>query len=222
MKDRTGILCVIVLKIMILIKWKVFFEIFSSMIRQSSSLLANSCKSSLLLVNHSTELQTNVWNFGKHIDTAHKIWLELNEFKKCHDITAPNTLLNAVYLDDLGLAVPDFRNKSEIVQNSYDKCVKLFDKHCDLALENLEGLRNENTNEDAIESLKSILNLMKASTIFWKNKKSNSVTFHLFTVHTEVKKLSTWTLEDRAWDQSQVLPFKFILPDLLHWRTNLS
>jgi hypothetical protein len=98
------------------------------------------------------------------MDLAHKIWLELSEYQKTPNIPKSNTLLNALCLDSGHIeSATGLNSRSEIVQKSFLKCIKLFDEHCNLALNHLDGLRNENTNDDAIESLKSILNLMKGS-----------------------------------------------------------
>ncbi len=110
-------------------------------------------------------MQLNVWNFANNIDLIHKIWLELHQFQKHQDITKPHTLLNAIYLDNYRIDNVENNNDVEQVQNAIAKSVKIFEKHYDLAVDNLNSIRSETTNEDAMESLKSILNLMKASVV---------------------------------------------------------
>ena len=48
----------------------------------TSSLLSNSAKAALLLVQHSPKLQEVAKVFAKNLDIAHKIWSEIKEIKK--------------------------------------------------------------------------------------------------------------------------------------------
>ena len=67
----------------------------------SSSLLANSAKASLLLVKHSTKTQEAAANFALNLDLAYKIWSDLIAFKKdCNQAINKNeTIVNAIYKD---------------------------------------------------------------------------------------------------------------------------
>lgn len=67
----------------------------------SSSLLANSAKASLLLVRHSSKVQEAAANFARNLDLAYKIWSDLIAFKKdCnHAINKTETIVNAIYKD---------------------------------------------------------------------------------------------------------------------------
>jgi len=60
---------------------------------------------------------------------------------------------------------PSSSNETNELLNSYvlNDCKLLFEDHYNLAMQNLEQLENENSEKEAIASLKSILNLMKSS-----------------------------------------------------------
>ena len=125
------------------------------MFRSSSSLLANSCKAASLLVNHSIEMQENVWNFANNFDITHKIWIELNQFKKDDYQLKKNSLLNAIYEDKC-------KKNEDSIDILFQNGLDLFDKHYNESIKFLNFIKSKNnTNDKAVCTLESILNLMK-------------------------------------------------------------
>lgn len=124
----------------------------------SSSLLANSAKSAMVLVKHSPTLQEAAFKFAIHLDISHKIWSEFMKYNKDKNHLNKNeTLFRAVYLDKIS-------SESELdAENILGDCKLLFNEHYSLALKHLKSLEagSENGDADAIESLESILNVMK-------------------------------------------------------------
>lgn len=112
----------------------------------------------MVLVKHSTTLQDVAFNFALNLDIAHKIWSELYKYKKNQNrLVEKDTLFDAIYQD-----------KYRGIVAEYDKhvigdCKVLFESHYSLALQNLRFLEtnSQNSDSDAIESLESILNVMK-------------------------------------------------------------
>lgn len=148
---------------------KIWLENINS---NSSSLLANSAKSSMVLVKHSQALQEVAYNFGMHLDITHKIWTELNNYKKDDEyLTKKNTLFNAIHNDKFQLkSLNNATNVEKNVSYSNDEqevvlneCKLLFNYHYLLASEHLKSLamNAENSDQTAVDSLKSILNVMK-------------------------------------------------------------
>jgi hypothetical protein len=122
--------------------------------RSSSSLLANSCKAAAVLVDHSAEVQNNIWYFANNFDITHKIWIELNQFKKDNDVLKQNSLINAIYNDKYnGVEEID----SEVL---FKDCLELFDKHFNESIYYLSLICDKN-DEETMSTLDSILNLMK-------------------------------------------------------------
>lgn len=142
-----------------------FFQ-FSS----SSSLLANGCKASLILVNHTYDgIQENIWNFAKNLDIVHKLWSELSEYKRDGVLLKSETLLNAIYMEKYldGKAKKQSLNELEnkldynLRKSVLNDSIFIFNKHYDLAIKYLGLAENPNSQPDAIASLKAILSLMK-------------------------------------------------------------
>ncbi len=140
-------------------------------------MLSNSAKAALLLVQHSPKLQEVAKVFAKNLDIAYKIWSEIKELKKDEKnfnlIEKPDTMMNAIYNDKYknltnlndekegaSLNTP---TKEAITSYILNDCKLLFDKHYQLALDSLRELENEHSEEAAIKSLKSILDVMKNS-----------------------------------------------------------
>jgi geranylgeranyl pyrophosphate synthase len=129
----------------------------------SSSLLANSARAALLLVKHSSKQQEIAWMFGKNLAIAHKIWSELMDFRKDKTLKE-DTILNAVYKDNCAsLEAPTQSNKevNNSLENIRSECENLFATHYSLAMDNLKSLESEDSQQDALTSLRSILYLMK-------------------------------------------------------------
>ena len=135
----------------------------------------------MLLVSHPSNLQEIAWNFAFHLDIAHKIWSDLYNFKQDENfLNNSDSILNAVYRDNYELKSPINQAKKSFISNIFDyskksidenlilnelfeDCKLIFDKHYKIALTNLDQLENEFSQKDAISSLKSILNVMKST-----------------------------------------------------------
>ena len=126
----------------------------------------------MVLVKHSQALQEVAYNFGMHLDITHKIWTELNNYKKDDEyLTKKNTLFNAIHNDKFQLkSLNNATNVEKNVSYSNDEqevvlneCKLLFNYHYLLASEHLKSLamNAENSDQTAVDSLKSILNVMK-------------------------------------------------------------
>lgn len=138
----------------------------------SSSLLANSARSAMLLVDHPLSLQDTAFEFAMHLDISHKIWLEFVTYKndKRH-INKRNSLFGAIYHDRYRVSeeCEDVDDSQEYIddhrfnENLLGDVRVLFDNHYNLALKNLQSLevKAENSDTNAIETLRSILNAMK-------------------------------------------------------------
>ncbi len=113
----------------------------------------------MLLVNHSVKTQENVWNFANNFDITHKIWIELNQYKKDDKLFKPNSLLNAIYIDKTKLNREISRPDAEIFQDG----LQLFDKHFNETVKFLNLISMKYNLTDEINSLDSILNLMKVN-----------------------------------------------------------
>lgn len=146
---------------------KIWYESINS---NSSSLLANSAKASVLLVRHSVNLQNLVYHFAHNLDVTHKIWSDLTDFNKSlsnepvHFINIfknrPNSIINAVYKDKY----VNNMTLNESIEYILSDCRLLFDTHYSQAMNILEKLEKEPDSEpNSIASLKSILNVMKNS-----------------------------------------------------------
>ena len=123
--------------------------------RSSSSLLANSCKAAAILVDHSFEIQNNIWLFANNFDITHKIWIELNQFKKANDLLKPNSLINAIYNDK-------YNGEQIDADVLFKDCLNLFDKHFNESVYYLSLISDKNNiDEETMNTLDSILNLMK-------------------------------------------------------------
>ncbi|RNA16835.1 decaprenyl-diphosphate synthase subunit 2 [Brachionus plicatilis] len=162
-------------KITFLKKW---YENINS---KSSSLVSNSAKSAMLLVSHQPDLQEIAWNFAFHLDITHKIWSDLYHFKQDESILSnPDSILNAVYRDKYELKSPINQEKKSFISNWFDyskksidnnlilnelfeDCKLIFQKHYKIAWTNLDQLENEYSQKDAILSLRSILSVMKST-----------------------------------------------------------
>lgn len=98
------------------------------------------------------------------------------EFKNAINlINKQGTLLNSIFLDNKC----DFKNEysKDIIENEkliesldsnlklklIEECRHMFDNHYIIAIELLDTLINENSEYEAVSSLRSILNLMKES-----------------------------------------------------------
>ncbi len=140
-------------------------------------MLSNSAKASLLLVEHSPKLQEVAKVFAKNLDIAHKIWCEIKEMKRDDKnfnlLEKPDTIMNAIYNDKYknltnlndekegtSLNTP---TKEALTSYILNDCKLLFDNHYRVALDSLKDLENEHSEEAAINSLKSILDVMKNS-----------------------------------------------------------
>ena len=141
------------------------------MYSNSSSLLANSAKSAMVLVKHSPTLQDVAFNFALNLDISHKIWSELIKNKKgSNRVNEQNTLLNAIYQDNyknmnLLNDSSSQTNLTEYNKKVIEDCKVLFESHYSLALQNLSFIKtnSQNSDSEAIESLESILNVMKST-----------------------------------------------------------
>lgn len=129
----------------------------------------------MVLVKHSPALQEVAYNFGMQLDITHKIWTELNNYKKEDDyLKKTNTLFKAIHTDKFqNLKI---QHNGENVETNYiysndeenavlKECELLFDNHYSLALGHLESLEMnaENSDKTAVDSLRSILNVMKST-----------------------------------------------------------
>jgi geranylgeranyl pyrophosphate synthase len=126
----------------------------------------------MLLVNNSFELQELAWNFAKNLDISFKIWNEMIEYKDDQSlVTQPDTLMNAIYLDNYKYSSIQNLSKSEsnldqeiteqVKGEIINECRGLFEKHYQIAIDHLKLIQNENSQTDAITSLRSILNTMR-------------------------------------------------------------
>jgi len=146
-------------------------------VSNTSSLLSNSAKAALLLVQHSPKLQEVAKVFAKNLDIAHKIWSEIKEIRKDEKefdlIEKPDTIMNAIYNDKYKNLTNLNDEKEGTTLNTSTKealrsyiindCKLIFEKHHQIALDSLVELENEYSEEAAIKSLKSILDVMKNS-----------------------------------------------------------
>ena len=127
-------------------------------------MLANSCKAAAILVGHSVEVQNSMWSFANNFDITHKIWIELNQFKKDDELLKENSLLNAIYKDKYD---GEQINADILFNNGLD----LFDKHFNESIYYLNQVSDKyNIDEDTINTLDSILNLMKLNLDLHINK----------------------------------------------------
>lgn len=161
------------------------------LLSNSSSLLANSAKSALILAKQSANLQEVAHSFAKHLDITYKIWLELNDYKKDSSIiNKPDTLMNAVYLDTVmnenldntaaaetvmrgsrcltmeqrvALNITERSRTDSADQRVINECKNLFHNHLTVAMETLSLLQNPYSESEAIKSLTSILNIMQST-----------------------------------------------------------
>ena len=117
------------------------------MYSNSSSLLANSAKSAMVLVKHSPTLQDVAFNFALNLDISHKIWSELIKNKKgSNRVNEQNTLLNAIYQDNyknmnLLNDSSSQTNLTEYNKKVIEDCKVLFESHYSLALQNLSFIK---------------------------------------------------------------------------------
>ncbi len=136
----------------------------------TTSLLANSAKSAMLLVKHSQHMCHAAWMFAKHLDITYKIWSELTDFKANKTrLNEPRSVLNAIFVDKYSATcedtlVPDNNCDDEnIGRLVYDECKSLLNEHYEQAMESLDELDNESSEKEAVASLKSILVFMRDS-----------------------------------------------------------
>jgi hypothetical protein len=131
-------------------------------LRGSSSLLANSCRASQLLVHHSSTKQQNAFNFALNLDITHRIYIDLNDYLKDSCTVRPNSLPNAIYKDKYSNeSLENDSLREKIIQES----IGLLNKHYLLASDYLKLIQQSNNQIefDAFLSLNSILNIMKNS-----------------------------------------------------------
>ncbi len=129
----------------------------------STSLLANSAKSAMLLVKNSSRLQEDAFNFAKQLDITHKIWSEFVKYKKNRShILDRDGLFEAIYRDRYRLETSE-KNSGEFNESILLDGREMFENHYSLAWKSLESLEANahNVDRSAIESLKSILDVMK-------------------------------------------------------------
>ncbi len=129
----------------------------------SSSLLANSAKSAMLLVKNSSKLQEDAFNFAQQLDITHKIWSEFIKYKKdSSHIFNQDGLFDAIYRDKYRLTVGEI-NSGKLNEKILLDGRAMFYDHYSLAFESLKSLEAnaQNPDQTAIESLKSILNVME-------------------------------------------------------------
>jgi hypothetical protein len=125
----------------------------------------------MVLVKHSPTLQDVAFNFALNLDISHKIWSELIKNKKgSNRVNEQNTLLNAIYQDkyknmNLLNDSSSQTNLTEYNKKVIEDCKVLFESHYSLALQNLSFIKtnSQNSDSEAIESLESILNVMKST-----------------------------------------------------------
>ena len=105
-----------------------------------------------------------MWSFANNFDITHKIWIELNQFKKDDELLKENSLLNAIYKDKYD---GEQINADILFNNGLD----LFDKHFNESIYYLNQVSDKyNIDEDTINTLDSILNLMKLNLDLHINK----------------------------------------------------
>ena len=115
----------------------------------------------MLLVKHSQETCEAAWHFAKHLDITYKIWSELSDFKANRlRLNEPRTILNAVLLDRYSSSKQPSLSSSAAV---FDECKSLLNEHYEQAMISLDELDNDNSEKEAIASLKSILIFMRDS-----------------------------------------------------------
>jgi len=148
----------------------------------SSSLLANSARSAMVLVENPSNLQDTAFNFALNLDIAHKVWSEIVKYKKDNNhFNQKESIFNAIYKDryqpkhsavDSSITIHNsytqeinINEENKFNESILNDCKLLFENHYTLALSNLKSLElnSINSDRDAIDSLESILNVMKSS-----------------------------------------------------------
>ena len=122
----------------------------------------------MLLVKHSSTLQDIAFDFAMHLDITHKIWSEFIKYNKDKShLSNADSLFKAIYNDKYNQHQLNNNNypSEQFNENVLTDGMKMFTSHYSMALKYLESLEANAHNADlsAIESLKSILNVMKSS-----------------------------------------------------------
>ncbi len=123
----------------------------------------------MIIVKNSPRIQETAFNFASSLNLAHKIWSELMDYKNDKsNLYKKDSIFDAIFKDKYQLnKIPvdsQKTNETEMKifnQNILEDCKNLFEKHYLESIENLNLLQNENSQSDAVESLKSILHVMK-------------------------------------------------------------